>query len=71
MLRRIRKGLKPVSNRVIDAAYLKSKGWTTYFNAYLTEKWVSPDQTAVMPLRDAIQVQELAEYYNIEFAIIP
>ena len=58
-------------NRLIDADYLRAKGWTTYFNAYHTEKWVSPDQTAVMPLRDAIATQELAEYYNIEFAIVP
>ena len=52
------------------AQELRAKGWTTYHNAYLYEKWVSPDKTAIMPLRDAIQCQALADYYNIEFAIV-
>ncbi len=58
-------------NHVIDADYLRTKGWTTYFNSFFYEKWVSPDKTAVMLLRDAINVQELTEYYNIEFTVVP
>jgi len=56
-------------NRLIDAAYLRAKGWTTYFNAYYTEKWVSPDGTAVMLYHQATQVQELAEYYDLTMTL--
>jgi len=49
--------------------YLLSKGWTTYFNAYNTEKWVGPGGSGVMLFHTACEVQELAEYYGIEFQV--
>jgi hypothetical protein len=53
-----------------QAIALRAKGWTMYHNAYGYEKWVSPDKTAVMPLHAAIECQALADYYNIEFAVL-